>query len=211
MTKSINTSYLRKKVAREAALLLYTLQEREFKQAKERAAKTLGLRIFPSNFEVAEELDRLSEEYEGEERWSRLIRMRKEALEIMRCLSTFHPRLTGSVWRGTANKNSDIDIVVFSQSWESVIEAAERSGLKISSIEVAPSIKNCYGKTLHIFVDLPLGDRAEIIVRRTEDMDKEEICDIYGDVKRGLTIDQLKEVLEKDPLKRFVPRRAYHK
>lgn len=198
---------LRKRVAREAALLLYTLQEKEFKQAKERAARGLGLRILPSNFEVAEELDRIADEYEGEERIFRLMRMRREALEIMELLSTFHPRLIGSVWRGTANKNSDIDIVVYSQNDDPVIKALIERGLKITDIKAMPSEKDGSGRTTHIFVDLPSGDKAEIVVRRPEDMDKVEICDIYGDVKRGLTINQLREVLEKDPLKRFIPRR----
>lgn len=211
MTKSENTAHLRRKVAREAALLLYTLQEKEFKQAKERAAETLGLRVLPSNFEVAEELDRIVDEYEGEERWTRLIRMRKEALEIMEALSAFHPRLIGSVWRGTANKHSDIDIIVFSQEKETVIEVLRKSGLKILSIEAAPSEKEGGGETLHIFIDLPSKDKVEVIVRRLEDMSKDEICDIYGDVKRGLTINQLREVLEKDPLRRFIPKRRRHK
>ena len=57
---------LRRRVAREAALLLYTGQEREFLQAKRRAAEILGVRILPSNREVAEELDRIADEREGE-------------------------------------------------------------------------------------------------------------------------------------------------
>ncbi|MEM2320688.1 MAG: hypothetical protein QXS79_02225 [Candidatus Bathyarchaeia archaeon] len=206
MTRKGN-SHLRRRVAREAALLLYTLQEKEFKQAKEKAARTLGLKILPSNFEVAEELDRIADECEGEERWSRLIRMRREALKIMELLSAFHPKLIGSVWRGTVNRNSDIDIDVFSQDWRLVVEVINKSGLKILSIETAPLEKDGSGRTIHIFVDLPSGDKAEIIVRKIEDLNKVELCDIYGDVKKGLTTNQLKAVLEKDPLQRFVPKR----
>ncbi|MEM1586140.1 MAG: DUF4269 domain-containing protein [Candidatus Bathyarchaeia archaeon] len=207
MTKDGEIVHLRRRVAREAALLLYTLQEKEFKQAKEKAAKILGLRVLPSNFEVAEELDQIAEEYEGEERSSRLIRMRREALEIMEILSAFHPRLIGSVWRGIANKNSDIDIVVFSQEKESVIKTISEGGLRIISMKTAPADKDGVSETLHIFVKLPSGDNVEIIVRKPEDMSKEEICDIYGDIKRGLSIDQLRKVLKKDPLQRFIPKR----
>lgn len=200
MTKNGDIALLRRRIAREAALLLYTLQEKEFKQAKEKAAKILGLRILPSNFEVAEELDQIAEECEGEERKSRLIRMRREALEIMELLSEFHPMLIGSVWRGTANKNSDIDIIVFTQEKEPVIRVIKESGLRILDIEEV-------SETPHIFVILPSGNKVEIITRKPEEMSKEEICDIYGDVKRGLTIDQLRKVLEKDPLQRFIPKR----
>ncbi|RJS86281.1 tRNA adenylyltransferase, partial [Candidatus Bathyarchaeota archaeon] len=75
---------LRRRVAREAAFLIYTSQEKEYKQAKIRAAEILGARTLPSNREVAEELDAIAAELEGESRLERLIRMRREALEVMR-------------------------------------------------------------------------------------------------------------------------------
>lgn len=207
MTKRSYINHLRKKVAREAALLLYTQQEREFKQAKEKAAKMLGSRFLPTNFEVAEELDLIADEFEGDERENRLTRMRKEALEIMEILADFQPRLIGSVWRGTVNKNSDIDIVVFSQNKEAVLEALAKRNLKVIGVETVPMAGDGCGETHHIFIELPSKDKVEVIVRKLEDINKEERCDIYGDLKRGLLIDQLREVLEKDPLKRFIPKR----
>lgn len=207
MIKRLYANSLRKKVAREAALLLYTQQEKEFKQAKERAAKTLGSRFLPTNFEVAEELDLIAEEFEGEERRKRLISMRKEALRVMEALAYFQPRLIGSVWRGTVNKNSDIDIVVFSQDKEIVLKVLTEMNFKVIGVETAPSAKNGSGETHHIFVEIPSKNKVEIIVKKPEDIDREEICDIYGDPKRGLSINQLKEVLERDPLKRFIPKR----
>ncbi|MCX8170566.1 MAG: nucleotidyltransferase domain-containing protein [Candidatus Bathyarchaeota archaeon] len=199
---------LRRRVAHEAAFLLYTMQEMEFKQAKERAASALGLRVIPTNLEVAEELDRIADEYEGERRKIRLVQMRKEALKIMEHLKAFYPRLIGSVWRGTANKNSDIDIVLFAPDKSTVVEALVNGGFNISRIETTPTARDGGGEATHIFLELPSGDKAEIIVRRTEDMHIIERCDIYGDLKKGLTISQLKEVLEKDPLKKFIPKKA---
>ena len=196
---------LRRKVAREAALLLYTMQEKEFKQAKERAAKILGLRIMPTNLEVAEELDSIADEYEGPERKERLIRMRREALEIMEILKEFNPRLIGSVWRGTANKNSDIDIVVFSQNEDSVIDVLSGKGFKITRVERTSAIKNGSGEALHVYVSFPSGDEAEVTVKGLEDMHREERCEIYGDQKKGLSLDQLREVVKKNPLQRFLP------
>ena len=113
--KGNRTKILRNRVAREAAFLLYTSQEKEYKQAKKRATETLGARVLPSNFEVAEELDRIAEEREGAQRKELLLRMRREAREIMTALEDFNPRLVGSVWRGTARQNIDIDILTFSQ------------------------------------------------------------------------------------------------
>ncbi|PVX24800.1 MAG: tRNA adenylyltransferase, partial [Candidatus Bathyarchaeum sp.] len=96
--KGNRAKMLRNRVAQEAALLLYTSQEKEYKQAKKRAAETLGARVLPSNHEVAEELHEIAEEREGTHRRERLLRMRKEAEEIMKALKEFNPRLVGSVW-----------------------------------------------------------------------------------------------------------------
>ena len=86
---------LRSKVVREAAALLYFGAEKEYKQAKTKAAETFGVHFLPSNFEVALELDRLAEEKEGTRRKERLIQMRKEALKIMKLLDPYCPLLLG--------------------------------------------------------------------------------------------------------------------
>ncbi|HDD70052.1 MAG TPA: tRNA adenylyltransferase, partial [Candidatus Bathyarchaeota archaeon] len=44
---------IRKKVAREAAALLYFKLEKEYKQAKIKAAETLGVNFLPTNREIA--------------------------------------------------------------------------------------------------------------------------------------------------------------
>ncbi|MEJ2673484.1 MAG: hypothetical protein P8168_15090, partial [Deltaproteobacteria bacterium] len=106
--KDNRTKLLRNRVAQEAALLLYTSQEKEYTQAKKRAAETFGARILPSNSEVAEELDRIADEREGTKKRELLKRMRKEAKQLMTLLRAFNPLLVGSVWRGTARRNSDI-------------------------------------------------------------------------------------------------------
>ena len=77
---------LRKKIVREAATLLYLGIEKEYKQAKKKAAKTFGSRSLPSNIEIALELDIISEEREGENRNTNLVKMRKESLRIMKIL-----------------------------------------------------------------------------------------------------------------------------
>ena len=53
---------LKKKISKEAATLLYLGIEKEYKQAKVKAAKTFGIRKLPSNLEIALELDKISEE-----------------------------------------------------------------------------------------------------------------------------------------------------
>jgi len=199
----------RRRVAREAAILLYTSQEKEYKQAKERAAEILGARMLPSNREVAEEVDAIAEEREGSARHTYLIQLREEALKIMEVLGDFHPRLIGSVWRGTAHRDSDIDISVFSSDPNFVIDQLQKEGFKIAKTEWTPATKRVEKKeTFHIYLALPTNDEAEVVVEGLEEIDRYERCEIYGDTVKGLNIIQLRSVLGENPLQRFVPQKG---
>jgi len=197
---------LRRRVAREAAVLLYTSQEKEYKQAKSRAAQTFGMRILPSNAEVAEELDEIAEEREGPSRRERLSRMRKEAFQIMAFLKAFHPRLVGSVWRGTAHRNSDIDVIMFSSDHNAVLDSLVKGSFRVVRAEWCSVTKR--GKresSFHIYLVLSSGNEVEVVVRSPEKMSLLGKCEIYGDVVTGLSYSQLQRVLKENPLQRFVP------
>ncbi|MBN1784759.1 MAG: nucleotidyltransferase domain-containing protein [Candidatus Bathyarchaeota archaeon] len=204
--KGNRTKLLRSRVAQEAALLLYTSQEKEYKQAKKRAAETLGSRIFPSNREIAEELDQIAEDREGTQRREQLLRMRKEAKEIMRFLKDFSPRLVGSVWRGTARQGSDIDIITFSQDHLQVLEQLQKHHFEISHAERLSVTKEGEKESsFHIHVIFQSGDEVEVVVRSLTSLGKKERCETYGDVKTGLSFNQLGKVLKENPLQKFVP------
>ena len=61
-------SNLRYKTAREAATLLYFGAEKEYKKAKLKAAKTIGVHFLPTNLEIAVEIDKIAELLEGKSR-----------------------------------------------------------------------------------------------------------------------------------------------
>jgi predicted nucleotidyltransferase len=201
-----NSDFLRKKVAHEAAVLLYTSQEKEYKQAKDRAARNLGARMLPTNIEIAEELDLIAEENEGQARHDRLIQMRKEALEIMTVLKSFDPKLVGSVWRGTTRLGSDIDITVYSSSQSQIINKLKEKGFNITKTEfISTPTQKKARESFHVFMTLLSGDEVEIVVRYPDEEARIVRCEIYGDVVKGLDLNHLRKVLTKDPLKRFVP------
>lgn len=198
---------MKKRVAREAAVLIYSLQEKEYKQAKKRAAQTLRVRILPSNIEVAEEIDMFADETEGSSRQKHLLQMRKDALWIMNVVNDFHPKLVGSVWRGTAHRNSDIDISVFSESPKTVLTALQKNNFRMEKTEWCSVTKR--GKALtsfHIHFTLPSKNEAEIVVRSLENRDQLARCEIYGDLITGLTYSQLQKILKNNPLIRFTPK-----
>jgi predicted nucleotidyltransferase len=197
---------LKQKVAREAALLLYMSQEKEYKQAKRRAAENLGTRMLPSNLEVARQLDAIAEEMEGSSRRKRLVQMRREALKIMKTLEKFNPRLIGSIWRGTITKNSDIDIVAFAPNPDQVQTRLQKNGFSVVRTELTSVTKKDRKETaFHIFLALPSGNEAEVVVRPADEVNNYEKCEIYGDLITGLNTRQLAKLLKENPLKRFVP------
>lgn len=205
----IELSDTRRRVAKEAARLLYTGAAEEYKQAKKEAARNLGVDVMPSNFEVAVELDLIAEDMEGEERRFLLIEKREAALDVMMALKYFEPRLVGSVWRGTSRRGSDIDVSVYASQPDSVVSKLIASGFNVECLEeITVSKGGMQIRSHHIHVGID-GNLAEVVVRPLTERDKNDKCDIYGDLKRGLTLKELENIMEKDPLRKFVPKRRY--
>ncbi|MFP3985000.1 MAG: hypothetical protein ACLFU9_03405 [Candidatus Bathyarchaeia archaeon] len=196
----------KKRVAQEAAELLYTGQEKEFRQAKLRATKTLGICVLPSNAEIARQLDRIAEEREGKTRQERLVQMRRDALKIMQVLEDFSPILVGSVWRGTPHHHSDIDIFAYDVTPKKVLSTLQKSNHTITKIKDQNITKK--GKQqrfFHIYVKLASNTQAEIIVHSPEDITQPAVCEIYRDLVTGLTISKLERILKENPKQKFVP------
>jgi len=203
---NVDSLRLRKKIAREAASLLYFGVEKEYKQAKLEAAKIVKSKFLPTNLEVALELDKIAEENEGSAREEHLIQMRKEALKLMKILKAYRPLLIGSVWRGTICYDSDVDIVVYHDEPEDILKILKQNDLKIMQAEwVAVTKKGKRKGSFHVYAELPTKDKAEIkIVQSLEAFIKEK-CEIYRDEITGLSVQELKKLLKENPTQRFVP------
>jgi predicted nucleotidyltransferase len=197
---------LRHKLAQEAATLLYLGSEKEYKQAKLKAARTLGAHFFPTNLEVAIELDRIADENEGPERKQLLIQMRQEAYIIMNTLKAYNPVLIGSVWRGTVRKGSDIDISLCHDTPEEVMKQLAANNLRILKTEWASVTKQ--GKTestFHIYVATTTKNQVEIVVRNPEEAGRKRKCEVFGDEITGLTLRELEKLLAENPTAQFIP------
>ena len=115
---------LRARIAGEAARLMYEEGVKQYFTAKHLACKRMlgkvaGKRAryrpadLPSNGEIRDALLALAQLAEGDLRTRRLFAMRITALEAMRALAPFEPRLIGSVSTGHIRRGSDIDLQVF--------------------------------------------------------------------------------------------------
>jgi predicted nucleotidyltransferase len=197
---------LKHRVTREAATLLYFGAEKEYKQAKQKAAQTFGVHFLPSNLEVALELDKIAEENEGAKRKERLIEMRREALDVMRLLSGFCPILIGSVWRGTIKQGSDIDIAVYTDDPEEVAKILKAKDVRVS--KTAWTTVNKQGATLesyHIYAETSAKHGLEIVARSREEAGKKRKCETFGDELKGLNIKELEKILANNPTQQFIP------
>lgn len=203
---NIDSLTLRKRIAREAAHLIYYGIEKEYKQAKLKAALTFHSKFLPTNLEVAIELDKITEETEGTARQQHLIQMRKEASKLMQTLKQYKPLLVGSVWRGTVHHDSDIDIVAHHDEPMEIVDLLKRSNLRIIQTEKATITERGKRKvSFHIYVELPIREKAEIKVVPSSEVSLKERCDIYGDEIVGLSILELENILRENPTRRFVP------
>jgi predicted nucleotidyltransferase len=204
----LNTNHvdLRCKIAKEAAVLLYFGAEKEYKQAKLKAAKTLGSHFLPTNREVALELDKIAEENEGPARKERLVQMRTDALKAMKILEAYSPLLIGSVWRGTIRRGSDIDIALYHDSPSEIVNLLKANGFDVSKTEWVTVTKK--GKTeisFHMYMETSEKQRIEIVVRSSEEASRKRKCEIFGDEIRGLNIRELEKLLKENPARQFVP------
>ncbi len=126
---------LRRRLAWEAARLMYDRDESEYFRAKMKAARRIcpgdvKPSDLPSNREIRDQIEALARLHEGQRRTENLRRMRLEALRMMRILKAFRPRLIGSTLTGHVRKGSDIDLHVFSDSVEAVAAALEAEGIR---------------------------------------------------------------------------------
>jgi predicted nucleotidyltransferase len=203
--KSCSTE-LRRKVAREAASLLYFGVEKEYKQAKLKATRTLGVKFLPTNLEVAKELDKIADEIEGKSREERLIQRRMEALKLMKILRAYNPLLVGSVWRGTAHRQSDIDIIAYHNEPKAIAKTLEQKGFKIVKSEwISVTEQGKKVESFHIYCESSIGEKFEVIVRNPEEAYRKVKCDVYGDEITGLSLQELEKMLKENPTQRFVP------
>jgi predicted nucleotidyltransferase len=202
----VDSLRLRKRIAREAASLLYFGVEKEYKQAKLEAAKIVKSKFLPTNLEVALELDKIAEETEASARKERLIQMRKEALKLMQILKAYKPLLIGSVWRGTIYYGSDVDIVAYHDEPEDILKILNQNHLKITQTEwVTVTKKGKRKKSFHVYAELPAKEKAEIKIVPSLEATKKEKCEIYGDEITGLSLQKLEKLLKENPVQRFVP------
>lgn len=125
----------RLRVAQEAARLMSEHGIRDFHHAKIKAAERLGIldaQALPRNNEIEDALREHQRIFHAESQPQLLQERREAAVEAMRFLERFDPRLVGAVLEGTADTHSAVCLHVFSDTPESVVLFLQERGIPLT-------------------------------------------------------------------------------
>ncbi|AGG90410.1 hypothetical protein [Rhodanobacter denitrificans] len=126
----------RLRVAQEAARLMSEHGIRDFHHAKLKAAERLGIldnQALPRNLEVEQALREHQRLFLADSQPQLLRQRREAAVEAMRFLAAFEPRLVGSVLEGTADAHSAVCLHVYSDDPEAVTLYLRERGVPIET------------------------------------------------------------------------------
>jgi predicted nucleotidyltransferase len=129
---------LRLAVAEEAARVMVEQGIDDFLFAKRKAAERLGVveaAILPRNTEIEAALFARRRLFSGGRHEAELAELRRSALQAMKLLADFEPRLVGPVLTGTASAHSEITLHLFSESPEAVSIRLEERGVPHETLE----------------------------------------------------------------------------
>ena len=116
-------SNTRQRLAQAAARLMADHGIKDFRLAKQKAAKSEGVtdkHVLPSNAEIEQALAEYQRLFHADSHSQYLSELRDTAIKAMHMLESFKPHLVGSVQRGTAGKHSDVNLHVFTDHPETV-------------------------------------------------------------------------------------------
>lgn len=115
---------LRAQIAAEAARIIATEGQYDYHAAKRKAAERIGANdrlALPSNLEVQDALVTYQSLYGGQQHGDNLEKLRSAAVQAMRLLDDYSPRLTGPVLDGSASEHCRVSLQVFCDAAETLV------------------------------------------------------------------------------------------
>jgi hypothetical protein len=122
--RPVRSENLRQALAQEAARVMAEHGIRDFLAAKRKAAERFGVvdsAVLPKNTEIEAALAQYQRLFGAESHAQLLLSQRYVAVQAMRALADFAPRLVGSVLSGTATAHCDVQLHIFADTAEAVL------------------------------------------------------------------------------------------
>jgi DNA-binding transcriptional ArsR family regulator len=121
------------RVAQEAARLIHDEGMRDYGDARRKAARRLQVRddaVLPEFHEIERALREHIALFGGAAQPQRLRELRETAIEAMRFLEAFEPRLVGAVLDGTTDAHTAVSLHLFADDVDRVGHALEELGIR---------------------------------------------------------------------------------
>jgi len=195
----IRAENFRRALAQEAARVMAEHGVRDFLVAKRKAAERFGVTdgaVLPKNTEIEAALAEYQRLFGGDSHAASLDAQRRAALQAMRTLKDFEPRLVGPVLAGTATEHSDVELHLFADSPESVAFSLMDQGIRheITARRVkmnADRVLECPG------VRFLIDDQAvAATVFPTDGIRQAPVSPVDGRPMRRADVDELEALLE---------------
>lgn len=131
--RSVRGELLRRALAAEAARIMVEHGVDDFLFAKRKAAERLGVTdhaVLPKNTEIEAAIAEHHRLFAPRTHEDELADQRRHAVEAMRLLADFEPRLVGPVLSGTASPHSGIELHLFADTPEAVVFRLLERGIR---------------------------------------------------------------------------------
>jgi hypothetical protein len=190
---------LRRALAQEAARVMSEHGIRDFFVAKRKAAERFGVTdnaVLPKNTEIEAALAEYQRLFGGASHAESLHAQRSAALEAMRRLSSFEPRLVGPVLAGTATEHSGVQLHLFADSPESVAWSLTDQGIRHEV--TARRVKMNADRVLEYpGVRFEIDDQAiDVTVFPTDGIRQAPVSPVDGRPMRRADVSELEALLE---------------
>lgn len=123
----------RSRVIQEAARIICEDGLSDYRLAKQKAVERLGLGFgtpLPSNADIQAAVIQYQRLFGGRAYANRLTRLRRTAVQAMRLLAEFRPRLVGAVATGATTDNHHVQLHCFADKPEQIDILLETAGLR---------------------------------------------------------------------------------
>ncbi len=190
---------IKREVAAEAARIMATEGQRNYLAAKQKAADRLGVfnrLALPSNIDVEEALKTYLELYGGPERNAFLADMRKAALDAMKFLERYEPKLVGTVLDGTADRHSRISLHLFSETPDEITLFLSERGIAFREEERRIRWHDGSFRTLPVLATEAGSNTVELCLFRSLDQRQAPPSPVDGKPQRRASISEVEVLVD---------------
>jgi len=194
-------SDLRQRVADEAARIINEQGISDFRLAKQKAAERCGLREFrnlPGNEEIESALRNRQRLFGGERHRRHLRKLREAAVQAMRSLEDFQPRLVGPVLTGSATEHSEIQLHLFTEQDEGVQFFLERRGIEVELGQKRFRLRNETFRHQPVYLFTADNTKFEAAVFALDDLRQAPCSPVDGQPMQRAPLHEVEELLQEE-------------